>query len=183
MGASNKPPGGKAPDQHHRGFHNPATPCKGGIRGDIFIGNTLYLNQPAEKFSLNLPELTRHMGIFGSTGTGKTTLAKNILRELTRQKIPFIVFDWEKNYRDLIKENKEVKIFTVGTDISPFYFNYLKMPGGISYKEYVKNVVEVFNKPMSEELGQTAYCSRSSTGLPEKDLPTTKDAKSILEER
>ena len=97
-------------------------PVKEESRGDIFIGDTRYLSQPSLKFSLNLPELTRHMGIFGSTGTGKTTLAKNILRELTKQRIPFIVFDWEKNYRDLIKENKEVKIFTLGTDISTFYF-------------------------------------------------------------
>ena len=76
-------------------------PVKEECTGDIPIGDTRYLNQPAQKFSLNLPELTRHMGIFGSTGTGKTTLAKNILKELTKQNIPFIVFDWEKNYRDL----------------------------------------------------------------------------------
>ena len=117
-------------------------PVKEECTGDIVIGDTRYLNQPSQRFGLNLPELTRHMGIFGSTGTGKTTLAKNILRELAKRNIPFIVFDWERNYRDLLKENKAVKIFTIGTDISPFYFNYLKMPKGISYKEYVKNVVE-----------------------------------------
>jgi hypothetical protein len=151
-------------------------------RGDIFIGNTQYLSQPSQKFSLNLPELTRHMGIFGSTGTGKTTLAKNILRELARQEIPFIVFDWEKNYRDLIKESKEVKIFTVGTDISAFYFNYLKMPPGIYYREYVKNVVEIFNKAYVGGAGSDSILLKVfDEAYQEKDLPTTKDAKSILE--
>src|SRR5271157_4753535 len=121
-------------------------PSKEELKGEIPIGNTQYLNHPSHSFGLNLSELTRHVGIFGSTGTGKTTLAKNILRELVNKKIPFIVFDWEKNYRDLIKENKEVKIFTIGTDISPFYFNFFKVPEGLTSTEYVKNLIETFNK-------------------------------------
>jgi ABC-type glutathione transport system ATPase component len=84
-------------------------PKKEELKGEISIGKTQYLNHPSQEFKLNLSELTRHVGIFGSTGTGKTTLAKNILRELIKKNIPFIVFDWEKNYRDLIKENSQVK--------------------------------------------------------------------------
>lgn len=102
--------------------------------GEIPIGNILYPNQPPREFSITFPELTRHMGIFGTTGPGKTTLAKN-MRELIQHNILFIVFDWERNYRDLIRDHKEVKISTIGTDISPFYFNYFKMPEGIPYKE------------------------------------------------
>jgi hypothetical protein len=158
-------------------------PAKDKSRGDIFIGDTRYLSQPAHRFGLNLPELTRHMGIFGSTGTGKTTLAKNILKELLRQNIPFIVFDWEKNYRDLTKEHKTAKIFTIGTDISPFYFNYLKMPEGIRYKEYVKNVVEIFNKAYVGGAGSDSILLKVfDQAYQENQLPTTKDAKSILEE-
>jgi len=157
-------------------------PIKEESRGEIPIGNIQYLDHPTHEFGLTLPELTRHIGIFGSTGTGKTTLAKNILRALLKQKIPFIVFDWEKNYRDLIKEHKEVKIFTIGTDISPFYFNYFKMPEGISYKEYVKNVIEIFNKAYVGGAGSDsvllqvfdkAYC--------QNEIPTTEDAKKILD--
>ena len=152
-------------------------------RGEIFIGDTRYLSQPSCKFKLSLPELTRHMGIFGSTGTGKTTLVKNILKEFMKRKIPFIVFDWERNYRDLIKENKEVKIFTIGTDISPFRFNYLKMPEGITYREYVKNVVEIFSKAYVGGAGSDSILLKVfDQAYQENDLPTTKDAKSILEQ-
>ena len=47
-------------------------------KGDIQIGRTSYLNQPPHDFGINFHELTRHVGIFGSTGSGKTTLAKNM---------------------------------------------------------------------------------------------------------
>ena len=50
------------------------------LSGEIPVGRTLYLDHSSSEFGLHLSELTRHLGILGSTGTGKTTLAKNILR-------------------------------------------------------------------------------------------------------
>jgi hypothetical protein len=149
--------------------------------GEIPIGNIVYLNQPPREFRLSFPELTRHMGIFGSTGTGKTTLAKNILRELAKCNIPFIVFDWERNYRDLIRENKGIKIFTIGSGISPFYFNFFKMPEGIPYKEYVKNLVEIFNKAYVGGAGSDSVLLKVfDRAYMEKELPTADDARKIL---
>ena len=151
------------------------------LNGDIFVGRTQYVKQPPCEFSLNFSELTRHLGIFGSTGTGKTTLAKNILRELIKHKIPFIVFDWERNYRDLIKENKEVKIFTIGADISPFFFNYFKMPYGITYQEYLKNVIEIFNKAYVGGAGSDSILLQVfDEAYQENEVPTTRDAYDIL---
>jgi len=42
-------------------------PKKEELNGEISIGNTQYINQPSQEFKLNLSELTRHIGIFGST--------------------------------------------------------------------------------------------------------------------
>ena len=156
-------------------------PQKGDLQGEISIGNTHYLNQTSHQFGLHLSELTRHVGIFGSTGTGKTTLAKNILRELVSHKIPFIVFDWEKNYRGLIKEEKGVRIFTIGADISPFFFNYFKMPEGITYQEYVKNVIDIFNKAYVGGAGSDSILLQVfDKAYQENEVPTTEDAHQIL---
>jgi len=156
-------------------------PKKEELNGEISIGNTQYLNQTSQEFKLNLSELTRHIGIFGSTGTGKTTLAKNILRGLIKRNIPFIVFDWEKNYRDLIKENSQVKIFTIGTDTSPFYFNFFKMPKGISYQEHVKNVIEIFNKAYVGGAGSDSILLQVfDEAYQDNEIPTTEDAQKIL---
>ena len=151
-------------------------------KGDIKIGRTSYFNQPPHEFGINSYELTRHVGIFGSTGSGKTTLSKNILRELIRNKIPFIVFDWEKNYRDLVQKNENVKIFTIGTDASPFYFNYFKMPDGITYKEYVKNIIEVFNKAYLGGVGSDSVLLKVfDSAYRQHEVPTTQDALDILD--
>ena len=42
--------------------------------GEISIGSVTYLDEQKSDFKLKLSELTRHLGIFGYTGTGKTTL-------------------------------------------------------------------------------------------------------------
>jgi hypothetical protein len=150
-------------------------------RGELFIGNTNYLSQPPHVFGVNPGELTRHLGIFGSTGTGKTTLSKNLLRDLIRREIPFIVFDWEKNYRDLLQAHKEIKIFTVGADTAPFYFNYFKMPDGITFKEYVKSIVEVFNRAYVGGAGSDSVLLKVFDSIyRQNDLPTTKDALQTL---
>ncbi|MBC8391229.1 MAG: ATP-binding protein, partial [Deltaproteobacteria bacterium] len=150
-------------------------------KGDISIGQIHYLNKPPYNLSLRFSELTRHTGIFGSTGTGKTSLAKNILRELVAKNIPFIVFDWEKNYRDLTEEFPQIKIFTIGSDISPFFFNYLNIPPGLSYKDYVKNVIEVFSRAYIGGVGSDSVLLKVfDQAYQEHNLPTTEDARKIL---
>ncbi len=86
-----------------------------------------------------------------------------------------------RNYRDLVKENKEVKIFTIGADISPFFFNYFKMPEGITYQEYVKNVIEIFNKAYVGGAGSDSILLQVfDEAYQENEVPTTKDAHEIL---
>lgn len=55
-------------------------------------------------------EWTRHMLITGMTGVGKTNLSFHLLRELKRHGKPFLVFDWKKNYRDLLQLNEFKKL-------------------------------------------------------------------------
>lgn len=50
---------------------------------------------------LKLDDIKRHVGVFGLTGFGKTTFVKKVLLELYRKKVPFTVFDWEGEYRDV----------------------------------------------------------------------------------
>jgi hypothetical protein len=157
-------------------------PLPGISAGDLNIGKTKYLDHAPADFGLHFSELTRHMGIFGSTGSGKTSLAKNILRQLIYKNIPFIVFDWERNYRDLISEHPNLKVFTVGTNVMPFYFNYLAVPPGLTYQEYIKSVVDVFNRAYVGGVGSDSVLLKVfDKAYQDADIPTTKEAHEIMD--
>lgn len=156
-------------------------PDKSDSGGDIGMGKIQYLDQPLHDFKLKLSELTRHAGIFGSTGTGKTTLALNLIRELMKKKIPFIIFDWEASYRGLIKEFPEIKVFTVGKETSPFRFNFFEMPPGIAFEEYTKNVIEVFSRCYIGGVGSDTILKRSiDSGYRSGRVPTVEQINAIL---
>jgi hypothetical protein len=119
------------------------------LAGDYPIGRVMYANRPYSEFGINEHEWIRHCGIFGKTGSGKTTLAMNIIRELCRHDNPFLIFDYKRNYRDLINEPefKDVLIFTVGrNNIAPFYFNPKNAPPGIESHIWVKQLHEIIEK-------------------------------------
>ncbi len=149
--------------------------------GDISIGKVTYLDRQLFDYKVKLSELTRHTGIFGSTGTGKTTLARQILHNLVKKKIPFIVFDWESSYRGLIKDFPEIKLYTVGREIAPFRFNFFKVPPGLTYQEYLKNVIEVFSKAYVGGVGSDTILLRVfDRAFQTRQLPTLKEMKTIL---
>jgi hypothetical protein len=118
-------------------------PPKDACQGDINIGTIEYMGKPKGEFGLKLKDLNRHTGIFGSTGSGKTTMAFNLIRQLHKKGIPFLIFDWEKSYRDLAKSYDDVVVFTLGSDINPLYLNPLNVPPGISTEEYSKSLISL----------------------------------------
>ena len=114
-------------------------------RGEIEIGEVEYIDRRLFEFSLSLRDLNRHAGIFGSTGSGKTTLALNLLAQLHKRSIPFLVFDWEASYRTLAKELPGVEVYTLGRDdLNPLFLNILTVPEGISEEEYAKSLISLF---------------------------------------
>lgn len=120
-------------------------PKKDESAGDITLGYVIYPNTEPYPYAARLSELTRHAGIFASTGWGKTTIARNIVRDLARHNIPVLIFDWERSYRHLVKEIDGLKVFTIARDVAPFRFNFFKLPPGFSYQDYVKEIVTVFS--------------------------------------
>jgi hypothetical protein len=126
-------------------------PEKEVLSGEYPIGEVLYPDKPVATFGVRENEWLRHCGIFGKTGSGKTTLAVRIIKELCRQKKPFLIFDYKRNYRDLLKhpefENEEVLIFTVGrNDVVPFYFNPKQHPAGMEDYVWIKQLSQIIEK-------------------------------------
>lgn len=114
--------------------------------GEYSLGTVIYpSNKPYCSFGLREDEWIKHLLIVGMTGTGKTNLAFQILRELAKKNKPFMVFDWKRNYRALkqLQELQETQVFAVGRHESPFYFNPLVPPPGTEPGEWLMKLVDV----------------------------------------
>jgi hypothetical protein len=113
--------------------------------GRYHIGTIHYGSNSYYEFGLKEEEFIQHIGIFGRSGSGKTNLAYLILQGLVRAGKPFLIFDWKRNYRDLLtrKEFCDMLVFTVGRDISPFRFNPLVPPPGTPAKVWLKKLIEI----------------------------------------
>jgi hypothetical protein len=113
--------------------------------GEYPAGTIHYGRDGYYGFGLKEDEFIQHIGIFGRSGSGKTNLAYLILQGLVKANKPFLVFDWKRNYRDLVtrKEFSNMLIFTVGRNIAPFRFNPLIPPPGTPAKVWLKKLIEI----------------------------------------
>ena len=113
--------------------------------GEYHAGGIHYGSNSYYGFGLQEQEFIQHIGIFGRSGSGKTNLAFLILKGLAQKAKPFLVFDWKRNYRDILSspEFKDLLVFTVGRDIVPFRFNPLIPPPGTPPKIWLKKLIEI----------------------------------------
>jgi hypothetical protein len=113
--------------------------------GQYPVGMIHYGKDGFYPFGLREDEFIQHIGIFGRSGSGKTNLAYLLLHGLTQAGKPFLVFDWKRNYRDLISSPvfSDLVIFTVGRSVAPFRFNPLIPPPGTQATVWLKKLIEI----------------------------------------
>ena len=117
-------------------------------KGSIELGNVLYGKKELYPFRIDKNELMTHIGIFGSSGYGKTNISYDIIEQLAEQEIPVIVFDFSKrNYKDMLSTHlrDRIDIFTVGRNAAPFKFNPLLPPEGVSLSQWMKEFSSIFD--------------------------------------
>ncbi len=114
-------------------------------QGEYVLGHVLYSGKQLYEFGLRENEWIQHMAILGRSGSGKTNIGFSILRTLVQHEKPFLVFDWKRNYRDLLAwpEFRDIEVYTIGRDIAPLTFNPLIPPAGTNPKTWLKKLNEV----------------------------------------
>ena len=160
------------------------------LAGEYPIGDAIYPEKSLGQFGIRQKEWIRHCGIFGKTGSGKTTLAMNIIRELCRKDHPFLIFDYKRNYRDLLShhdfKDQEILIFTVGrNDVVPFFFNPKQAPEGIEDYVWTKQLSALIEKVYFLGLGAADVLMESSgyktfQEMHQKVLKQRKKARELL---
>lgn len=114
--------------------------------GSYPLGQVMYPpGTPYCAFGLREDEWIRHLLLTGMTGAGKTNLAFLILRQFSQHQKPWLVFDWKRNYRDVMQlpAFAGTRVFTVGRAIAPFRFNPLFPPPGTDAGEWLTKLVDV----------------------------------------
>ncbi|MBI1826580.1 MAG: DUF87 domain-containing protein [Planctomycetes bacterium] len=113
--------------------------------GEFELGQVSYNNRDLFPFGLREGEWTQHVGVFGRSGAGKTNLGFLLVQKLIEVGKPVLIFDWKRNYRDLLPLPgfEDVAVYSIGRSIAPFSFNPLIPPPETSPKTWLKKLIQV----------------------------------------
>ena len=130
-------------------------PPKKLIDGDYEIGTVSYAGRKLFPFTLREKDWQRHICITGMSGSGKTTVAFHIIETLKRHKKKFLIFDWKKSFRPLLKSDSSIMIFTVGdSSVSNlFKTNINRPPKGVAPKEWINVLADLLTESFLASFG------------------------------
>lgn len=115
--------------------------------GEYELGSVLYPGLAAYPARVRRNELLRHVFILGPTGTGKSTFIIGLLRQLLADRVPFMVFDFKRNYRCLLADvdGGDVLVLTVGRETAPLRMNALSPPDGVGFEEWAAALGDIIS--------------------------------------
>lgn len=115
--------------------------------GEFTIGMVSYPSISPYPFRVKRNELLRHLFILGPTGTGKSTLLLNVLLQIQAAGAPFMVFDFKRNYRCLLRATGSagLVVFTVGRNSAPLALNALAPPPGVEFEEWAAALSDIIS--------------------------------------
>ena len=124
--------------------HNSAKDRERGIE----LGHVRYLwEDRKQSVSIDLNNLTKHLFITGSTGSGKSNTTYLLLKQLQEKEIPFLVIEPAKGeYKHVFGNDPKTSVygtnprFTDLLKINPFSF-----PKDVHVLEHVDRLIEIFN--------------------------------------
>ena len=116
--------------------------------GEVVLGEAVRLSgKNGQQVRVPLDQLAKHVFVTGMTGSGKTTSCFDLLLQLNREGIPFLVIEPVKSeYRSLLRATPDLQVFTVGDEgVAPFRLNVFEPPPGVRVQHHLENLVAVWN--------------------------------------
>ena len=111
--------------------------------GDVEIGRITYGHRELYPFLLKSDRLKEHILVAGRSGSGKTNLTFVLMKGIMARGIKVVALDWKRGYRDLLSVQSDLRVYTIGRDVSPFRFNPLIPPPGCEPNVWIKLIVDV----------------------------------------
>ena len=122
-------------------------PGRTSVRGDYSLGPCHYGKKEMNaRFGLRERDFIKHIGIFGATGSGKTTTTMVLARQLCERGIPFLILDPKGTWQCIIRKPwaKNVKVLKLGSAYAPYTFDPFMPLAGMDIDTMISEVVEVF---------------------------------------
>ncbi|HDR1014169.1 Flp pilus assembly complex ATPase component TadA [Pasteurella multocida] len=100
-----------------------------------------------QSVELDVQKLASHIFVTGSTGSGKSNTVYQILNELNRNKVKFMVIEPAKGeYKNVFGHRDDVKVFgTNPKKTALLRINPFKFPDDIHVLEHIDRLIEIFN--------------------------------------
>ena len=96
---------------------------------------------------ISLQSLTSHAFVTGSTGSGKSNTIYQIINNVGRTGVKFLVIEPAKGeYKNMFGMDSDVSVYGTNPDLSPMLrINPFSFPKGIHILEHLDRLVEIFN--------------------------------------
>lgn len=114
----------------------------------IYLGNIFHMGiKESKKVLIDSRSLTSHTFITGSTGSGKSNTVYQIISELEKEKIPFLVIEPAKGeYKNIFGNQQNVKVFGTNPKKTQLLkINPFKFPSDVHVLEHIDRLIEIFN--------------------------------------
>lgn len=130
-------------------------PTEAVMQGEYPLGMISYAEKELFPFAMREKDWVRHVCISGMSGSGKTNLAFQIVRNFMKNKKPFMIFDWKKSFRPLMLIDKAIMLFTVGNNevSNLFKININKPPKGVPPKEWLNVLCDLITESFFASYG------------------------------
>lgn len=118
-----------------------------GNRQNLNLGKSIYSSQ---RIFVPLEQLLLHTAVMGKSGVGKTTLLKQLITQLQSCSIPVLILEpVKREYRDLVANMKNSRVFTVERPVVPLLINPFCVPKEVPLGEYRSSLLSAFKAAFS----------------------------------
>lgn len=111
-------------------------------RTGIMLGRVKSDSGELHDFRLQLDDLKRHVAILGMTGSGKSTTALTIVKQIAEMGLPVAILDWHNEYGSVIS-GIGGRVVSPGSD--DFRINPIEPTGSVDPVEHVAMVTDIFS--------------------------------------
>lgn len=109
------------------------------LNGEFMLG----LDPDGHPLGVTRRQLNEHMLVVGRTGAGKTTFFYNVMDTLNEKDVPFLVFDFKNDYRDVAAD-----LDLTVVNWQELKFNPLSPPPGVSDERWAEALAQTWAHSM-----------------------------------